>query len=93
VRTTRHALINCPACGADLEASTSVNGDYHPKPGDLSMCVYCTSFLCFTQGLALRMATEAELAELDDDSRNLLLRSRKDFASTEAKRRLGRVPS
>jgi hypothetical protein len=52
-RTTRHAATYCPSCHKCLDASTHPKGNAKPKPGDVSVCMYCTAPLQFTAGLAL----------------------------------------
>jgi len=76
IRTTRMPATSCPSCGYPLDAASDIQGDATPSPGDLSMCIRCTSFLTFKDDLTLRLMTLEEIAELPDDTRNLLTRMR-----------------
>lgn len=68
----------CPSCGAVVDGATQINGDAEglPDPGDLSMCIYCGKYLLFTEGLELRLLTEAEVCDLPEHARTLLQRAR-----------------
>ena len=56
----------CPACASPLSAAAVAGGDEAtPRPGDVSVCLYCDALLVYLPGLALRAATAAEVAGLD----------------------------
>lgn len=70
---------NCPSCGKPLDAATFIMGDENvktPEDDDLTVCIYCRSFLKFYDGLKLRLMTQQEIAELPDKIRNMLIRTR-----------------
>lgn len=77
VKTAEHKETACPGCGVGINASTDPDGDELPSPGDLSICAYCTAFLVFEEGPALRLLTLEEIAELPDENRIELQRFRK----------------
>lgn len=58
----------CPACDANIEAST---GQSVPRPGATGVCVYCRTFLVFTEAHP-RIMTNSEWAALPEDLRVLL---------------------
>ncbi len=76
----------CPSCGQNLDAATAVDplDKARPKPGDYSVCLDCTSFLRFTDDYTVRLMTEAEVASMDDENRNLLVRVRKRIQQVKA---------
>lgn len=69
---------NCPSCDKRLDAaSTLENDDIQPKSGDVSICLYCASFLTFTENLSIRLLTTEEIAELEDNIRIVLMKMRR----------------
>ena len=68
---------NCPVCLKQFDAATSPFGDSAPTPGDLTVCIYCASFLIFEQDLRLRLMTEQEIGELPDEARIQIMRVRR----------------
>ena len=80
-----HALPKqqCPVCDHKIDRVSGVSGkgkvddDVQPNPGDITMCVYCRSFLIFTAELGHREATDEEIAELPHDQRMLLSKARR----------------
>jgi transcription elongation factor Elf1 len=57
--------MNCPACEAELNASTGVDHDVAPEPGDFSICLYCGAALEFSEDRTLQPIDEASL---DDET-------------------------
>jgi hypothetical protein len=41
----------CPTCQMPLNRSTCTMGDKDPKPGDLTVCIYCNTVLQFGKNL------------------------------------------
>lgn len=66
---------HCPACNKLLDGFTDPKGDATPESGNLSICSYCRTFLCFTDELQLREMTQEEIVNLPADLRGLLMRS------------------
>ena len=52
----------CPACGCVHDAVTSTNGEYGPRPGDVSICSQCGAINVFDEKLVLRLVPDAECA-------------------------------
>lgn len=48
-------------CGKDLDGATAVNADASPRPGDLTVCIYCRSVLTYTETGALEPVDCARL--------------------------------
>ena len=70
MKTTRHDPLLCPKCKTDLDCSTCVTSDSDsPSPGDLAMCFYCKSVLCFGQGLDLSIASEEDLNSMSEEEK------------------------
>jgi hypothetical protein len=62
----------CPECGHVLDAAEAVDDpEVRPSPGDLSICIKCSAILIFTEDMSIRLATDAELDELAEDSPEL----------------------
>jgi hypothetical protein len=55
----------CPHCGAKLDAATFAGkGEHTAKPGDWSICIYCTQMLVFDGDMTLRKPAEGEFETL-----------------------------
>jgi len=62
-RMTRR--INCPVCNRVFDAHTNTGPERTgPRKGDLSVCLYCESFLIFNDDLTLRALTDDDRIEL-----------------------------
>ena len=78
IHTERDTLARpCPICGVVLNAYTSVSVDpayRRPtmKADDLTRCAYCSGVLVVTT-IGFRVATDADLADMDPDMRRVLL--------------------
>jgi hypothetical protein len=61
---------DCPSgCGYKMDSTSSMFGDYEPKPGMLSICLGCNSLHMFGEGLKLRLLTSEEYLEVRADKR------------------------
>lgn len=65
----------CPECGKKLDAATGVQADQAPRPGDVSICIYCRTWLRFTDDLTLRIMTKEDLEEMPLDVLEIMKRS------------------
>jgi hypothetical protein len=74
VKTTDVPISLCPSCGYACEAASSVTGDT-PEVGDLGVCFNCGALLRFGIGFVLYAATDAELAGLPSDKRQMVTAS------------------
>jgi hypothetical protein len=53
---------HCPHCGQELDAATDTfRVGARPKPGDISVCLYCAAILQFNAALQLEAVTGDEL--------------------------------
>jgi transcription elongation factor Elf1 len=77
---------DCSACGAKLDAVTTVAHDRLPKVGDVTVCAYCGQLYQFeldaasTSPLVRRPITDEDLknaAEFDDGQLELLAKVRR----------------
>lgn len=76
--TTRYEAQPCPVCKNPLDSAAPVDGVFaRPGEGDAIICVLCTSFLAFGEGLKLRAMTDSDVADLPDDIRIQLQRARR----------------
>ena len=50
----------CPVCGSLLDAASSIDHDKKPKPGDVSICIYCAYPLIFEENYRIREPTDEE---------------------------------
>lgn len=58
----------CPCCGHVMNAVTGAEGESEsPNPGDVSVCIECTSYLIFDHDLKLQVMTVDEVCELDSE--------------------------
>lgn len=78
LRKIETGSVDCPKCGIHLDGATESNGqETNPKPGDISVCVYCGTFLMFDEEdkkLSLRRLTDEEFITLPDADRVALQR-------------------
>lgn len=62
VKTTRHELRKCPACGYELDTSNSLSGaSQGPGPGDVTVCIDCGVLLEFGEGMEYVLLEDEEL--------------------------------
>jgi uncharacterized Zn-finger protein len=76
IHTERTDARACPVCRRVLDAATGVTlegGDPRPTMaiGDVTCCAYCGTVLTLT-AIGLRLASDADLANLDPTLRTLL---------------------
>lgn len=66
-------LPHCPCCGYKLDGATSLDTPRTPEPGDLTVCLKCTSILTYEGPAEIKLIT-TELFEqmLDEPTRNKL---------------------
>lgn len=67
----------CKGCGHRVDVAMALDGGYVPEPGDATVCCYCGTFMVFEEGLALRLMTEEDIAELEDGLRMDMVRMRR----------------
>lgn len=76
----------CPVCNELIDAATDPNGEkLIPEPKDVSICVYCTTYLEFDDELIARELSIESLVDLPDDTILQLHRLRKYFKSNPVK--------
>lgn len=63
----------CPRCRVTLRSATGLDAHRpaRPAPGSLTLCDACYTWLAFTDGLGLRLATAAEIETIPDNLRNV----------------------
>ena len=54
----------CLSCGSELDASTGVYDAGLPKPGDITLCLYCGHIMAFAGDLGLRELTDSEARDV-----------------------------
>lgn len=61
----------CPECNGKTDAATSIEGDYKPSGGDISLCFHCGAINQFSNDLSI-VPIEAGLMEhiKEDDPEN-----------------------
>lgn len=64
----------CPSCGHTIDADIEAFGDARPTPGDVSVCLYCTSYLVFNHDLTRRLMSNEDFLDLDGETKNSLAR-------------------
>jgi len=68
---TRTLKTKCTNCQLELDGATHPTMDIGPKPGDISVCVYCGHVMAFTDTLGLRDLTDAEIVAVAGDKQLL----------------------
>jgi hypothetical protein len=80
-------LSQCPVCDAPIDAATSIDGtDITPQVEDVSICLYCTSYLQYDEELIPQEMSIDVLLELPDEVRLQLHRIRKGIKEIQAER-------
>ena len=85
-------VIECPKCRAVLDGHTGLTHDRQPKKGDLSVCLYCTTMLRYSEienQLTLEILTTAEFSDLPIEKQNSLNSVVKAIADHRAKEKGG----
>jgi hypothetical protein len=70
----RTPLVFCPACQAPISASTGPlddGPDRGPQPGDVAVCLNCSTILLYGPGMALVKADANTLNQLLDEAPEL----------------------
>jgi hypothetical protein len=62
----------CPHCGSLFDTATGMTRNHSLKPGDVTICIECASWMVFTDELGLRPFTAQEIAALDFETHKLL---------------------
>lgn len=64
----RHATSYCPTCGSGFDSASPQGPDEKPKPGDLSVCLYCGTWLVFDDaGLPVLIPTDEEMEQAEPE--------------------------
>jgi hypothetical protein len=61
ITTTRLPPTSCPYCDGLLDAASAFESSAKPKPGNLTVCIYCAKVVVFAEGLGLRRPEPGEL--------------------------------
>lgn len=65
-KSVRHKSSYCPCCDHRLDASFEAKGqNIDPKPGDLSICIYCLAILEYQKDLTFKELLEEDLKKMD----------------------------
>lgn len=75
----------CPECGVKINAA-GTNKDIKPKPGDISVCGECTSYLVFDDNLKLKSMTMDDIVDLAPDELYQLTLYRKQIQEFNAQK-------
>lgn len=64
--------ITCPACGELVDGVQAINDEENPlpKPGDVTICIYCGELLIFDEDGKERVPTEEEINDIKQDKAN-----------------------
>ena len=54
---------HCPTCKKLLDGFIAVDHEHIPKPGDLSICAYCSEVLQFTEDMSFKQASVEAIEE------------------------------
>lgn len=75
IQSVRTKVSACLSCGAPCDAATQFDkpGAVKPKPGDVTICLYCGHIMAFADDLGLRELTGAEMQDVAGDPRILRL--------------------
>jgi len=71
--TVRTPKIVCADCGHEMDAASGF-GKAKPKPGDISICMYCGHIAAFADDMTVRPLTVPEMIKIAGDKRIVELR-------------------
>jgi len=75
VRNPELIGLTCPTCEGLLDdASCQKNPSAKPKPGNLSVCIHCTTFLIFDSDMSLKVQSVEDIRNLDHEDLSELMR-------------------
>ena len=78
MKTTKtNPAATCPTCGMKLTAASAVEGAHAPRPGDPTVCGYCSVALVFTEGLLVRRMTDVDRLALPFETLDEIERARR----------------
>ncbi len=63
---------NCPSSGILLNATSHLDGEASPEPGDITICATCKTILIFGEAMDLRLATQEEIKEAEKELNNTI---------------------
>lgn len=63
----------CPHCNMKLDAATNIESGRAPTPEDMTICIYCYSWLVFKDDMTLRPASQVDIDKLPEEFVNRLL--------------------
>lgn len=70
----------CPVCKERLDAASNAYQETSPPEcGDVSICIYCASYLIFDENLSLQLLSVEDLLQLPDKILQQLTRARKEL--------------
>ena len=56
----------CPECNGKTDAATSIEGDYKPSNGDISLCIHCGAINQFDSDLTIVPIEEGLLENIEE---------------------------
>ena len=63
----RHAPTKCWACGYVMDCSADPSGQHKPGPGDITMCLSCTSVNVYDKDMKLHKPSDQLQKELENN--------------------------
>jgi hypothetical protein len=72
MKKTKTRLNYCLECNAKLDAASGINCENAPKPGAITICLYCGHLMAFADDLSFRQLNDAEMHWIAGD-KNILL--------------------
>lgn len=88
ITSHEHPPINCIACGTRLDcASEFRGGDAAPEHGDFTICLACGTPMVFDAALTPRLASQAQLDNLNPEEKKELMMALKIQAAAQLIRR------
>jgi hypothetical protein len=73
--------LHCLNCGKLIDGATSVDGDYSPALGDVTICIFCGHLMVFD--ICARNPTDDELGDLAGDKRILAIQKARGILQRE----------
>jgi hypothetical protein len=62
---------HCLNCGKLIDGASGVDTKAKPRPGYITVCIYCGHLMAFAKDLSMRALTEEEMHEVAGDERIL----------------------
>ncbi|UPK03157.1 hypothetical protein [Bradyrhizobium sp. 170] len=73
-------MSSCLGCGRQVNGASGVDFRGLPRPGNITVCLYCGHIMAFTEDLRLRELTDEEMIDVAGDPRLIAVQRARKLA-------------